>query len=421
MRSPNCAPSSETCNDDARQRRSPPRDPRFDALWRAACRRGTAGRARRRDPRCRATRGRRGAAEPLGAGCPAGAPALVAARRGSDGRCNRGRRRAARHARGTRRAFPDNGIVSGHSGAAAKPARFAAAPSFAPTPAPSATPGSCARDDNPLRAKRRRQAIPARPPKGARVRPRRSPPRHCRKTESAPATAAALPEPFPAASPKLSARRRRPKRLRLPARRWRWRQPPAQRKSLRPHLSQRRQSAAQVAAARRSLVRQRGAATRRRRRGVAFRPREPPRLLLRHSRARPGRREMRRRATVAGCQDRDGRIAGGRRIKDRAPLPIPDWIALIRRLRDEGNTTDAVRELTAFRTAHGDHEKLLPPDLRALGSHRRNSRVGVCESERMSFLIGAGSAAARASSRVSHRSTALHARDGHFRTAIRCG
>ena len=55
---------------------------------------------------------------------------------------------------------------------------------------------------------------------------------------------------------------------------------------------------------------------------------------------------------------------GDARIKDRAPLPIPDWIALIRRLRDEGTTADAVRELAAFRTAHADHEKLLPPDLR---------------------------------------------------------
>ncbi len=52
------------------------------------------------------------------------------------------------------------------------------------------------------------------------------------------------------------------------------------------------------------------------------------------------------------------------RIKDRAPLPVTDWIALIRRLRDEGKTVEAARELGAFRTAHADHEKLLPPDLR---------------------------------------------------------
>jgi hypothetical protein len=52
------------------------------------------------------------------------------------------------------------------------------------------------------------------------------------------------------------------------------------------------------------------------------------------------------------------------RSKDRAPLPVADWIALIRRLRAEGNTAEAARELAAFRAAHADHEKLLPPDLR---------------------------------------------------------
>ena len=52
------------------------------------------------------------------------------------------------------------------------------------------------------------------------------------------------------------------------------------------------------------------------------------------------------------------------RSKDRAALPIADWIALIRRLRDEGNVAEAARELAAFRSAHADHEKLLPSDLR---------------------------------------------------------
>jgi hypothetical protein len=47
-----------------------------------------------------------------------------------------------------------------------------------------------------------------------------------------------------------------------------------------------------------------------------------------------------------------------------APLPVADWIALIRRLRDEGKSADAAKELAAFRVAHVDHEKLLPPDLR---------------------------------------------------------
>ena len=52
------------------------------------------------------------------------------------------------------------------------------------------------------------------------------------------------------------------------------------------------------------------------------------------------------------------------RAKDRGPLPVAEWIVLIRRLRDEGKSADAARELAAFRVAHTDHEKLLPPDLR---------------------------------------------------------
>ena len=59
----------------------------------------------------------------------------------------------------------------------------------------------------------------------------------------------------------------------------------------------------------------------------------------------------------------DSRVADAR-AKDRKPLPVPDWIALIRRLRAEGKVDEAAKELAAFRTAHPDHEKLLPPDLR---------------------------------------------------------
>jgi hypothetical protein len=63
-----------------------------------------------------------------------------------------------------------------------------------------------------------------------------------------------------------------------------------------------------------------------------------------------------------------GRAADARadeaRVKDRAPLPVPEWIALIRRLRDEGKSADAAKELAAFRAAHADHDKLLPSDLR---------------------------------------------------------
>jgi hypothetical protein len=47
----------------------------------------------------------------------------------------------------------------------------------------------------------------------------------------------------------------------------------------------------------------------------------------------------------------------------RTALPPAEWIALIRRLRDEGRTEEAARELAAFRAAHPDHETLLPPDL----------------------------------------------------------
>jgi hypothetical protein len=43
---------------------------------------------------------------------------------------------------------------------------------------------------------------------------------------------------------------------------------------------------------------------------------------------------------------------------------VPDWIALIRRLRDEGRTDEAAKELAAFRNAYADPNALLPPDLR---------------------------------------------------------
>ena len=52
------------------------------------------------------------------------------------------------------------------------------------------------------------------------------------------------------------------------------------------------------------------------------------------------------------------------RAKTQPKLAVPDWIALIRKLRDENKMDEAVKELTAFRAAHPDHERLLPPDLR---------------------------------------------------------
>lgn len=58
------------------------------------------------------------------------------------------------------------------------------------------------------------------------------------------------------------------------------------------------------------------------------------------------------------------RSANAELAKERANLSVDDWIARIRRLRDEGKTTEVAKELEAFRTAHPDHERLLPPDLR---------------------------------------------------------
>jgi len=50
--------------------------------------------------------------------------------------------------------------------------------------------------------------------------------------------------------------------------------------------------------------------------------------------------------------------------KERAMLPVAEWIALIRKLRDEGRTDEAAKELAAFRAVYPDHERRLPPDLR---------------------------------------------------------
>ena len=52
------------------------------------------------------------------------------------------------------------------------------------------------------------------------------------------------------------------------------------------------------------------------------------------------------------------------RAKVQPKLAVPDWITLIRKLRDEGKMDEAAKELTAFRAAYPDHERLLPPDLR---------------------------------------------------------
>ena len=73
----------------------------------------------------------------------------------------------------------------------------------------------------------------------------------------------------------------------------------------------------------------------------------------------------RAREPVADAAGRDGRRRSSTHARRRAPkLPVPDWIALIRKLRDEGRTDEAAKELAAFRTAYADHERILPPDLR---------------------------------------------------------
>jgi len=59
--------------------------------------------------------------------------------------------------------------------------------------------------------------------------------------------------------------------------------------------------------------------------------------------------------------------AGGmmdQRAKAQPKLAVADWIALIRKLRDENKMDEAAKELAAFRAAYPDHERLLPPDLR---------------------------------------------------------
>ena len=52
------------------------------------------------------------------------------------------------------------------------------------------------------------------------------------------------------------------------------------------------------------------------------------------------------------------------RYADHGVLSVPDWIALIRRLIAERNFAAAEKELAAFRAAHADADRVLPPDLR---------------------------------------------------------
>ena len=52
------------------------------------------------------------------------------------------------------------------------------------------------------------------------------------------------------------------------------------------------------------------------------------------------------------------------RAPQRAPLPVDEWLTLIRKLRAEGRQDEAARELAAFRLAHPDEARRLPDDLR---------------------------------------------------------
>jgi hypothetical protein len=52
------------------------------------------------------------------------------------------------------------------------------------------------------------------------------------------------------------------------------------------------------------------------------------------------------------------------RAQLRAPLPVAEWLALIRKLRADGHSDEAAKELAAFRLAHPDEARRLPDDLR---------------------------------------------------------
>lgn len=52
------------------------------------------------------------------------------------------------------------------------------------------------------------------------------------------------------------------------------------------------------------------------------------------------------------------------RAKERAAMPVAEWIALMRRLRDEQRFDELAKELAAFRSLHADANALLPPELR---------------------------------------------------------
>jgi hypothetical protein len=69
-------------------------------------------------------------------------------------------------------------------------------------------------------------------------------------------------------------------------------------------------------------------------------------------------------AAAGGATSAELDAAVDARAKTPAKLAVPDWIALIRKLRDEGKSDEAAKELAAFRAAYPDHDRLLPSDLR---------------------------------------------------------
>jgi hypothetical protein len=80
------------------------------------------------------------------------------------------------------------------------------------------------------------------------------------------------------------------------------------------------------------------------------------------------RREMAAGETSSSAAPATGKLAAdagsAARAQQRAPLPIAEWLTLIRKLRAEGRSDEAARELAAFRLAYPEEARRLPDDLR---------------------------------------------------------
>ena len=91
----------------------------------------------------------------------------------------------------------------------------------------------------------------------------------------------------------------------------------------------------------------------------------PQKLAAEKDAAAPG--AMRSRAPVGAAAGAMSSLAKNQDSPDEARKKAQDpdaWIVRIRKLRDEGHTADAVRELREFRALVPDAERRLPPDLR---------------------------------------------------------